>query len=196
MHISIILLIASLAFSAQASLKGDNDSSITTFDSSLAHSPTEINDSTKPTKVHRYSLHHNELISSIWPILDIRASYPLLISLEIGLMLNLTSSEETDLYDPINGPAVFTELSFPGLIAGFGANFGKISGIRLTFIRPEICYSRIWTNRFSLINRSQYLGTGITGSFYLAKVCFRIFRQIRVYNSKGYLLYFGLGFGI
>lgn len=187
----IILLVSILPFEGVASAAGSNDSSVTVSDSSRDHSPAHISDS---KKVNRYSLYHNEIVKSFWPVLDIRASYPFLLSLETGLILNLTASKETETYDPVNGPVVFAELSYPGIIAGFGANFGKVSVERMVFVRPEMCYSRVWTNRLGLTNRSQYFGAGITGSFRLVKCSFRILRQLR--NPKGYLPYFGIGFGI
>gem|GEM_PF-4334304 len=193
---NVVVLSVLLPFMALAGTTGSNDSGTTGLDSLVGQSSSQTRDSEKPAKIHRYSMYTNEIIRAIWPIIDIRASYPFLIGLETGVILNLTASKETEFYDPINGPLVFTELSYPGIIGGFGANFGKASDAGLEFVRPEMCYSRVWTNRFGLRNRSQYVGTGITGSYRLLKVSFRIFRQIRGYNPRGYLLYCGLGFGI
>jgi len=138
---------------------------------------------------------NNEMIRLLCPIFDIRAGYPDLISLETGVIVNLTPSNESENYDPINGPLVFTELGYPGLIAGVGGTFGRVSETGFTFVRPEICYARFWTNRFVFRNRGQYLGGGITGSFLLVKASLRIFHSIYSRNSKEYLPYVSLGFG-
>jgi hypothetical protein len=185
-YMTVKLLIAILPFILLTSSRGSSDSGGTNPDTSRAYS--QGND-------HRYSMVNNEILRLICPILDIRVSYPFLISLETGVILNVTVSDETEHYDPINGPAVFTEISYPGIIAGLGANFGKISDQGITFVRPELCYSRIWTNRFFVKNRGQYLGVGITGSLFLFKASFRIFHSACGHNSKEYLPYFGLGFG-
>jgi hypothetical protein len=103
-HRTTILLVAILPLMALAGNKANNDSSSLGIDSSLPP---------LPKKVYRYSFRRDEIIRLISPIIDIRASYPLLIGLETGLIFNLTASREAEHYDPINGPAVFTELSYP-----------------------------------------------------------------------------------
>jgi hypothetical protein len=192
----VVLLLGIPPLAVEANGKAEGDSSAAGVDSSRAHSPTQVDTLKALLKLHHYSLRKNEIVRSIWPIIDLRLSYPYLLSLETGVIYNLTASEETYTYDPINGPAVFIELGYPGAMAGLGANFGKETESKLTFVRPEICYSKLWTNRLGLRNRSQYLGTGVTGSFRLFKVSFRILHQVHVYYYHGYLLYFGVGFGI
>lgn len=194
--VSAFIFVACAAFLLRANAEQRNDSVARSRDSSFDYSSKAPNASINAAKINRYSYRGNMIAKWVWPILGIRASYPYLISLETGVILNLTALQETDLRDPVNGPAIFTEIGYPGIIAGCGANFGRLSNMEIAFVRPEICYSRVWANQFDLRSRGQYVGAGITGSFRLAKASLRVFSQFRGRNPRGYLAYFGFGFGI
>ncbi|HUI91068.1 MAG TPA: hypothetical protein VLX68_02370 [Chitinivibrionales bacterium] len=90
----IVLIAIAVPSLSTANDRIRSDSGTADADSSLQIAPAHSNIPREHAKIHRYSLYRNEIIESIWPMLDLRVSYPLLISLEIGVVFNLTATEE------------------------------------------------------------------------------------------------------
>ena len=134
----------------------------------------------------------NDRIDTVrtWPIISLKLSYPQIVSLEGGFILNLKPVDENG---ALFGPSLSGEIGINSVKSGLGFNFGMI-GFN---VRPSICYTYFWLDYRGLKKRSQYIGLDITGTMMsIVKLNVGIHRIINSVESDKISGAIGFGIGL